>query len=451
MKKLFIIGLLLISILALGVSAGDISLSSLADVTSKPSRGFTTTFKVTNNNDTTDLTGLGVVLTTAELTNFNISFTPSSFGLIAGAEQIVTITGNVPDNINTRLSPFSGTITVSNAQVSKTLALNVIGASQLTLDNVKFLVDGKSKSIDDGDTRSDVPPGAKLEIKGDIQNIFTDDEDLEIQDVEIEITIRNIDDEGDDDLEETDEVGDISADDEETFSITFEIPEDVEADDYDVKIVVTGEDENGAKHYVEWNNVKIKVEKDKHDITVKKASVSPSKISCSRKIGVNVGLKNQGEKDEDEVVVRIESSDLGISHEDTSIPEIDEGTGDDTEYEKTYEFTVNDDVKAGTYTIAVKSYYETDTSSDSKSIDLIVESCSEEEPEEEDVVVVTSPPEEEDEEEAGPAIITTPYTETTEAGISANIYMILLVAGIAIAVIVILVMFVVLLKMRKTV
>jgi len=449
MKRLLAIGLFLITILAMGVSAGDISLSTLSTVAAKPTKGFSTTFSVTNNG-TANLTGLSVSMTTTELNGFNISFSPSSFNLNAGLVQAVTVTGEVPEDVNTRLSPFSGTITVSGATGSESISLDVNAESQLRLDNVKFLVDSKSKSIGEGDTRGDVLPGAKLEIKGDIDNIFSDDDDIEIQDVTIEITIESIDDEGDDDLEGDDDVGDIKADDTESFSIEFEIPEDVEDGDYDVIILVEGEDENGAKHSVEWKDVKLSVEKDKHNIVISKASISPSRVSCSRNVDIDVRLKNQGRSDEDEVVLIIESPVLEIDREDASIS-VEEGTGEDTEYDETYSFTIGDKVNAGTYAITLKAYYDTDTLSDSERVDLIVEKCAVEEPQEEkkEEVVVVAPPPVTKEEEA-PEIITTPIAETTEVSLfQSSTYMFILMAAIGFAVIVIIIMIIVLLTMKR--
>jgi hypothetical protein len=455
MKKLYAIGLFLMVILALGVNAiADVSLStsSLA-INEKPTRGFSTSFTV-NNNGTVDLTGLSVALTTTDLIGFNVTLSPSSFNLANGSTpQVITITGNVPEDVNTRLSPFSSTITVSGAAItSKTIALDVTANTQLTLDKVKAKVDGKSQSMDPDDKIKDVLPGDKVVFTGDIENLFTNDEDIEIEDVEIEIVIESIDDEGDDDLEESEDVGDIKADDKESFSIEFNVPEDVEDGDYDVTLTVEAEDENGAKHSVEWD-LTLQVEKDKHDIQITKASVSPSKVSCSRNIKVDVELKNQGKSDEDEVVLLIESADLEIENEDTSIEEIEEGTGDDTEFDKTYAFKIGDDVKAGTYPISIKAYYDSDTESDSKNIDVTVEKCSAAADEEdEETVVVVSPPTtvigNDDVED--PEVLTESVTETTEISLfQSGTYLTLLIGGIGVAGIVVIVLVVMLFSMKK--
>jgi len=460
MKKL-LIGLILVLMLAVSVSAASISVDrTTIDKTVKPTGGFSDTFTITNNG-TTDITDLKIELAGTELNTYNISTLPHSLGttfsLVASEVVTVTLTGTVPDDVTTRDAAYSAPIKMySGSTELASLDLNVIAESQLRLDSVKFVVDGKSKSISEGDTRKDVMPGAKLEIKGDIENVFSDNDDIDIEDVTIEITIESIDDEGDDDLEGDEDVGDIKADDKESFKIEFEIPEDVDEGDYDVIILVEGDDENGAKHSVEWNDVRLKVEKDKHDIRIRKLAVSPAKVGCSRKARVGVDLKNQGTSDEDEVVVLLENADLELINEDTSIPEIEEGTGDDTEYSKTYPIELAENVKAGTYPISVKVYYDTDTLSDSKTVDLVVEKCEVEVPkeDEEETVVVVSPPKTEDKEDKGEEldILTTPVTETTEGSLlGSNTYMLLLLVAIGVAVIVIVIMIVVLFSMKKRV
>ncbi len=462
MKKL-LIGVILVLMLAISVSAASVSVDKTTiDKTGKPTAGFSDTFTITNNG-TTDITDMKIELSGTELNDFNLSTLPhglgSTFSLAIGASVTIDVAGTVPDDVTTKDSAYSAPLKVySGSTELASVDLNVVAESQLDLDSVKFVVNGKSKSVGEGDTRKDVEPGATLEIKGDIENLFSDDDDIDIEDVTIEITIESIDDEGDDDLEGDEDVGDIKADDQESFSIEFDIPEDVDEGDYDVIILVEGEDENGAKHSVEWDDIKLEVEKDKHNIVIRKLSISPSRIDCSGRASLKVDLKNQGTSDEDEVVVLIENANLELVQEDTSIPEIEEGTGDDTEYSKSYSIDVQDSVRAGTYPISVKVYYNTDTFSDSSSVDLVVDKCEvveeppEEDEKEEDSVVVVTPPQVEDKEEEGEDldILTTPVTETTEGSLlGSNSYVLLLMGAIAVAVIVIVIMIIVLFSMKK--
>ncbi|MBU1947062.1 MAG: hypothetical protein KKC54_08930 [Nanoarchaeota archaeon] len=457
-KRLFIIGLLLISILAMGVSAADVTLNTaLLSVQNRPTETFSVSFIVNNASQNFS----SISLSQSGLSDFGLNFSisgvaVSSFPLTTSgsdSSKTITVNGKVPKNINTRSSPYTGTITLSGTDLSKSLSMSIDAEGQLELDNVKFVVDGSSKSIDDGDTRKDVKPGAKLEISGDVLNQFTNDQDITIEDVSIEITIENIDD--GEDMSDDYDIGDIDADDKEDFKITFDLPEDVDEDDYNVNMLVEGTDENGAKHAVEWKNVQLKIEKDKHDIWIVKASLSPSSMSCTRNLNIDVELKNQGTSNEEEVVLKIENSDLGINTEDTSIPEIEEGTGDDTEYSKTYSFKIDADVNAGTYPITLRVYYDTDTLSYTKIVDLAVVKCAVTQPETTTpttpttpVVVVTPPTT--PSVDTTPEIITSPVTETTETSfLQSNMYLIFLIAAIGVAVIVIIVMMVVLFSLKR--
>ncbi|MBW2989612.1 hypothetical protein KY358_04825 [Candidatus Woesearchaeota archaeon] len=463
MNKSWIIGMFLVLILAFSVSAASVSISrtEITDV-KKPTAGFSHSFTISNNG-TANITDLRVERVGPGLNGFNISTLPHAIGstfVLNTAEQVsFTLTGTVPEDLTTKDTPYEDELKIySGSTELGSIALKITAESQLKLEDVKFIVDGKSKSISEGDTRKDVLPGSTLEIEGDIENAFSDDDDIEIEDVTIEITIEKIDDEGDDDLEADEEVGDIDADDKESFSLEFEIPEDVDEGDYDVIILIEGEDSNGAKHSVEWDDVRIKVEKDKHDIVIRKASVSPDEVSCSRRISVNVGLKNQGRSDEDEVVVLIESTALEISNEDISIDEIEEGTGEDTEYDGKYTFTLSDKIKPGTYPIDIKVYYDTDTLSDSETVDLVVKKCEveeeeiEEEEEEEEVVVVVSPPEDEGFEDEPEILTTEVIPETTEASLlQSDTYLFILMGAVGIALIVIIIMIMVLFSMKRRV
>ncbi|HZX44700.1 MAG TPA: hypothetical protein VFF28_03365 [Candidatus Nanoarchaeia archaeon] len=450
MKRLYAIGLFLIVMLAASMSAAVLMDKTSIDITSKPTGPISSTFKLTNNN--TASTTASLQLVSSDLSRYNLSLSPNGFNqqftMSPGQSIDFTLTGRVPKDVTTRTAAYTGTIKAYFGTTElASLPLNVIVESQLSLEDVKFKVDGKSRSIDNGNTRSDVFPGSKLEISGDVENLFSDDDDIQIEDVEVEITIEGIDD--DDDLEETIEIGDIDADDTESFTATFDIPENVDEGDYDVRIEVTGDDENGGKHVVLWDDIKIDIEKEKHDIQIRKLSLAPTRVDCNRNIKLDMVLKNLGRTDEDEVVLRIENTALGISEEDTSIPEIEEGTDDETEYEKVYSFRIGDSVRAGTYPISVKAYYETDTLSDTQSVDLTVAECRADEPvKRNDSVVIVNPPRRDEPSE--PDVIIEPVDDTEETGIlDSSGYMIFLIAAIGVAVLVIIVMIIVLFTVRR--
>ncbi len=116
---------------------------------------------------------------------------------------------------------------------------------KLKIVKITAYVDG------DKDTGTiDVKPGSILEIKVKVENLYDEDiegEDLDIEDIVITATIDEIDD-GDELEEEADEF-DLDAEEDDTETIQFEIPWEVDDDSFDLSIEVEGEDENGTMHY----------------------------------------------------------------------------------------------------------------------------------------------------------------------------------------------------------
>jgi len=115
MKKLFIIGLLLIFLLAVGVSAVvQVNPSSLTVSNKKPKESFSTSFNV---NSSENLTGL--TLSQPGLSDFSINFTVggvpgSTFSLTAGVPKTVVVNGKIPEDASAASSGAAGRETEGN-------------------------------------------------------------------------------------------------------------------------------------------------------------------------------------------------------------------------------------------------------------------------------------------------------------------------------------------------
>ncbi|MDD5086351.1 MAG: hypothetical protein PHV16_01235 [Candidatus Nanoarchaeia archaeon] len=285
--------------------------------------------------------------------------------------------------------------------------------SMLEIDDLDVYVDGeKDSNLEDGDEiGEDVKSGSTVNFEFVIKNLYDeddedelgiDDRDMEIEDIRITVTIRDIDD-GDDLEEESDEFNLDPGDESDRESIEFKIPSKVEEDEYDVEIVVEGEDGDGNEHRIEWV-LTLVVEKEKHDIQIKKADLSQSTVSCSRYTTLDVELVNYGRSDEDELIVEVESEELGIKQKIEDI-EIEEGDN----WRRSFSINIDDDVDPGTYRILTKVYYDLDDYQDDDFIldaygitDIVVQKC-----------IETTPEDEEEEEEGEEVIIVTPTTPTT--------------------------------------
>ena len=191
-----------------------------------------------------------------------------------------------------------------------------------------------------------------------------------MQDIGVQVIIEDIDD-GDDLEEEADEF-DLDPEKDETVKISFKIPLEVEEDTFEVIIDIEGQDENGTVHKIKWL-LELEVEKEKHDISIRKLNLNPTIVSCSRTAALNAEIINLGRDDEDEVALEILSPKLGINFRQGGI-ELEEGIDDNT-YAKTLTMSIPDGMEAGTYPITVNAYFENDNLDDSKTAELSVQDC----------------------------------------------------------------------------
>jgi len=273
----------------------------------------------------------------------------------------------------TQIGVNNVTVNVSDGSLSvnQTYNITVAEGPKLQISDLDVKVDGKTdKNLIDGDKISkEAKPGSKVIFNIEVENLFTDDEDLEIEDIEIIVTILDIDD--GDDLDEDAKEFDLKAGKDEREKIEFEIPLEVEEDTFDVLIEVEGDDENGTTHEIEFN-LELEIEKENHEIRIIRSAIRPSTIKCQRTISINTEIINTGTDDEDDVTLEVISSQLGISSLTLEI-ELDEGT-DDNRFSKLVTSFVSRDILPGTYPITINTYYDGKLS-ETDTVNLDVEEC----------------------------------------------------------------------------
>ena len=275
------------------------------------------------------------------------------------------------------LGSLAFTLTVvdnSGASASDSVAITVGEVSNLKITDLDIEVGDKtSKDVDNGDTISrEAKPGDTVAFDLEISNTFSSSTDTQIEDIEAEITIKNIDD--GDDLEETVDVSDLDAGDDDSVTLSFKVPTIVEEDSYDVEIVVDGEDEDGKTHRTVFN-LKLDVEKDDNEILLDRASLSSSEISCERKPSLSFRIVNIGSDDQDDVAVEVESSELNLLRKFENI-RLEEGDDeDDVAYANTASFTVADSLNPGTYPIRIKVFDDDGDLADESTLSLEVKAC----------------------------------------------------------------------------
>lgn len=343
----------------------------------------------------------GATLANVSDTQATFSYTP---GDVTTSSIQFPVTVQASDADSSDVKSFIVTVNDVSQPSGNLSKLEIVDLDVKVGSNTDKNVDNNSKISEEGQ------PGDSVTFSIEIKNIFDEDvNDTEIKDVSVTVTIFGIDD--GDDLDEDSDEFDLDAEEKDTVDIDFEIPMEVEEGIFDVEIRVEGEDEFDNKHELVWE-LQIEVEKDDHKIMIRDATLNPSSVQCARDATLDVNILNIGSKDEDEVVLEIRNSDLGINVRDTDL-ELDEGI-DDNDYSKTVSIDATG-AKAGNYPVTVKTYYDTSKQSDSKTLTLTVQECAETKP-----VVVITPPEEEEEDEEEVEVVTVPPVTTGTVPVTAQ-------------------------------
>jgi len=441
MKKTIIIAMLFVILVAAGANALQITSATIGGENQDRVANVSTTVTVTNDG-TSDLSS--IAMSFAGDSRYNIRFEPSSFDLNAGATQTVTVYGDIPVDFDAVIkqtsnsdfldaTPFNiGTMKAAAGSVEATSDLSMQAVNQLFIKKVTAVCGDESERLDDGETFEELSPDMACSITVEIENTFDDDDrdDLKIGDIDFDpayIEVESMDNELD--LDEDDDL-DMDPDEEDELTFEFDIEEDTEEGDYDVEVRAYGTDENNAFHGEMWT-VEFEIERLKHDIKIKQASISPVQMdNCQdRKVNVDATLLNLGKRDEEEVVVQAIVSELDLEKKISNL-ELDE---DDSERISMF-LTVPEGAESRIYTLELNTFFETTALSNTKRFDFVVDKC--EVPEEDDVVVEDST--EDDVETVGPSgtgtsgATTTAQVRTSSSSFKDSPAYIWLLAGIAV-------------------
>src|SRR3989344_7944536 len=303
---------------------------------------------------------------TASLSAASITFADAVDALVA---HPVTMTITVPKDQDSEKSKV-GTLKLTAGTTITQLPINMETQSKLSFKGVEADVAGE--------TDGDVGEGDKVSKKAllldevtfsiEMENIFpNENKEGDMSDVEITATIEGLDD--GDDVEESSDNFDLGTEDEETQDIVFTIPRAADDQIYDVTLVAEGEDENGATHKA-VRNFQLEVKKDKDDVRINKAEVSPSTVACDETFTLSVDVSNYGSNKAEDVYVNIFNKDLGIDIKEEGMTLDKSVTKKTNKFTKTYELMVktpsdsNKKVAQGKYPITVYSFVDSDKKTD---------------------------------------------------------------------------------------
>ena len=369
--------------------------------------------------------------------DLTVNFTLPKTSLAVGESISVPVSVRVPQkldainkafqriDVNVASLTFSATPAVSGGTVSGVTQLSLRAENNLRIKNVKVKYGTKSETVDDGDTVKDLKAGQTIDFEIELENRFKNKQDVKIEDITLKV-------ESDSqiDIDEDEDVGDLSPEDKDTIKFSSVIDEDADDGTYNVEISVDGTDEFGARHG-EKLTARFEIKRKSHEIEVKSLTLNPPTVSCEKETRLSANIRNSGRRDEDEVFVAVESPELkfGARSDKLSLDEDDEDT---------VSFTVpvpESTPRPANYRITVDTYYNSDTKSNSEVVLLNVAKCGAEEEKKaevappaeekkkEEVTVVTVPPPQPQ------ANITAPQAPAKKSFLETPQYVALLVLG----------------------
>jgi len=335
----------------------------------------TLTFNITNDGDV-DVDDVelrisnpreGIVFSANEDTTYNIG------DINAGEQKSVTMEVFVDYDLDGGKTDL-GTLQISSVSLDSTITsdINVYVESMLKIEDAKIEVDGDDTTImPDDDKTVDVEPGCSIDIDIDVKSLYSEnddyEEDIDIDDVEVNVVIDKLD------IDETSDSVSLIPEDDDTISVSFDLPYDLEKDTYILEITVSGEDSEGAEHLIEWT-VDLSVNRETRELKIltDQTAFVDNEVETDDIAYLNVKAMNTGDKRLDNVALEIKCDDLGFSHRITE-DDLSTDYGDDDNVLEVNDLAIDLEelgATAKTYTFTIKSYYSNTKTGDTYRLDL---------------------------------------------------------------------------------
>jgi len=378
-KKMLILALMAFALIAIlpGALAATLTLSPtdvvLGGASAARDSFYTATFTVKNTG--IDAATAISIVSSGVASKYNMTFSNVPETLAPNASQIVTVSAYMPLSTNSASTKIGNIVASALNAGAVTVPAYMQAENKLVIYDADIDIDGDSEDIDctgascsysiDGKAK----PEATVTLSLKFENLFTDDEEIYIENINIDAVIEGIDD--GDDIEPEDSVNefDLKYDTKVTKTMVFKLPTKVDEDSYDIVIDVEGEDEEGATHEIHWT-LSLDVERDSHDLVVKDITPDQMAASCEKMVPLSLNIYNRGSSDEDHVVVIIDNKQLGIALKDEFALDSDD------EYTSFFNIVIPENTLPATYNVLIKTYYDYNEQVSIYSIPFVVSKCS---------------------------------------------------------------------------
>ncbi len=315
-------------------------------------------------------------------TGFDLKSNKTNFILPFNATDTISFNLTIPADFSTGVLTLGAVKIISPSLTKELFDVKADISGGLSIEDIDvFLVTRKGNSGNDLDVPDgrrlnfgdeDAGPGSELRFNFNIENTFTDKEDIDINDATVKVIIEGIDDGTD--IEEESQDFDLGSNENLDVDVIMEIPLSVEAGLYDVSIEAQGVDDNGNEHIVQMS-LKLDVNKETRDVIISGIELFPQRVKCAGTLALAATIKNIGQREENEAKLEITNSDLGINFVQQNINlEADPFNGKD-EFTKSIQINIGSGINAGAYPITVKSYLNNAILWETKTANLVVEAC----------------------------------------------------------------------------
>lgn len=331
---------------------------------------YTQTLTVTNTG-TQDLTNLQGELKTNTgkvlPDDFNGVVQFAATSLAVGQSTTVLVSLDIPLNQDSReqtIGKLHVTANGDSISTTETASLTMEAKSYLRIKKVEIDVEGDEETISDGENYDKIKEGDEVTVTVTIENIY-DDNDKDIENVYFQIDADDSD--WDIDEEESDE-DDIRGDDDQKFDVTFTIGDDIDGDDTDVIIEVFGDDNDDDFEHYDSLTFSFEIDRERDEVSITRAELDRTSYTCDTSYAdLEVRIKNTGTDDQDEVTLQLVADELGWHDRELDI-ELDEGDSD------TFEFRIplNRADETDDYFVEIETFYNDDEESDSETVVITV-------------------------------------------------------------------------------
>ncbi len=371
MKSIFFTGLLIATILLASLAVAAVSLTLTTAPQDLTKSRLNTTFQVESAGENADFSVVSPITISGNGGSFSATvINTSSQSGVHSAQYMVNVVSSAVRSLP--FGTYSGTarVTATNASTNSMSNFDVpiifrsgfcsSGPQGINLTISDVNIDGGSGTEDEDWVLHD-----DIEIEVDVSNDGSNDLDditleLALFDAQGRDKVGELDFENDG--EEEIDVGSIDEDAEETVIFRFTVPADFDKDNYrlalkayeDGKENTLCADEFEGSTFTEISVEGVDSGDEDEDAVVVDNIELPTQASCGETVTGTFRVFNIGDRDEDQVLIQMRSTALGVSQEFVFRGGLDEG--DDRRQD--FNFDIPDTIRDGTYTVEFQSFYD---------------------------------------------------------------------------------------------